>query len=1142
MNIFRFLLSSAICALTFSANAQIMDNFSDGNFDQNPSWQGTAANFIVNPAGELQLNATAAGTSVLAVQGNIPTSATWDLRFRLSFSPSTSNILRIYLMSDQAALLPGNSYYLEIGETGSNDALRLFRQDGSSSTLLGTGVAGLVAVNPDIHLFVTRTGSGKWTVEAASGAGALEQQFIATDATHSGGANRFFGFQCVYTVSNITRYFFDDINVALGPPDSDPPLLISATADNDLQVTAVFNEPLNPVLVSNFSITNGIGQPSTATLQPDGVSVKLALATPLVTGMYTLSSAGIQDIAGNASAAQTADFQFVKTETAAEFDVLINEIMADQTPSAGLPEVEWFELYNRSAKTLDLANLRIQDATGSPVPFPSFVLAPGAYVAITALANVASLQAATSGKVLGGAIGITTLNNDTDILTLSDAAGNVIDRVAYDVSWHTDVAKKDGGWSLERVNPNVPCLGKENWQSCPVLPGGTPGLANAALSTVPDVSAPRLIQVITESATSLLITFSEGVDKNAAQDISAYKISPTPNIATALQLPSNRAQVRLTLSDPLQLATVYALTVASSLVDCSGNSVPATDTLYFGLAELPVQQDVVINEIMAKPSPSVGLPTVEWLELVNRSSKIIDLATLRIQDLSGSPVTLPSFLLVPGKIIAISALANAAALKASTSGTVIGTGMSSSLLNDDGDVITLSDLNGNTIDRVAYESSWHTTVGKDGGGWSLERINYNLPCLGLENWQSCPVLPGGTPGLSNASFQNTADVTTPHLLWAFPESDNTVLLTFGEGLKKSTMENVASYQFFPSLNIAAAQQQLNITQVRLILSDPMEDDVLYSVTVKSLLTDCSGNSAVETDTVIVGKPQKPAPQDIILNEIMFNPATGDPRYVEFYNKSGKIVDWRKCYFANYLGGVSTKQITQQRIAIPGQYHVFTSNAPNVRSHFANIIQRNVLQNDIPTMADKEGDIRLYWIENGDTVLLDALRYYDTWHNGLFSTGDRDGVALERIRFDQPTNDPANWTSASSTVTGAPGTPTLPNSQRLSTSNPAENLIILNPARLSPDGDGYEDFLDIRYTLPKVGYAATMRIFDSDGNQLKDLVRQELLGTQGALRWDGDTENGAKARPGIHILFMEIFGPDGEVMSLKKVFVVVGRSK
>ena len=66
----------------------------------------------------------------------------------------------------------------------------------------------------------------------------------------------------------------------------------------------------------------------------------------------------------------------------------------------------------------------------------------------------------------------------------------------------------------------------------------------------------------------------------------------------------------------------------------------------------------------------------------------------------------------------------------------------------------------------------------------------------------------------------------------------------------------------------------------------------------------------------------------------------------------------------------------------------------------------------------------------------------------------------------------------------------------------------------------------------------MSIFDSDGNRLKQIAKQELLGTEGYLRWDGDTENGSKARPGIHILYMEIFGPDGNVMRIKKVFVVV----
>ena len=85
-----------------SAFSQIADNFSDGDFSQNPTWQGDAASFLINPAGELQLNAAAAGTSLLTVQGNIPDSAVWSLHFRLGFAPSTNNLLRIYLLADLA--------------------------------------------------------------------------------------------------------------------------------------------------------------------------------------------------------------------------------------------------------------------------------------------------------------------------------------------------------------------------------------------------------------------------------------------------------------------------------------------------------------------------------------------------------------------------------------------------------------------------------------------------------------------------------------------------------------------------------------------------------------------------------------------------------------------------------------------------------------------------------------------------------------------------------------------------------------------------------------------------------------------------------------------------------------------------------
>jgi hypothetical protein len=108
--------------------------------------------------------------------------------------------------------------------------------------------------------------------------------------------------------------------------------------------------------------------------------------------------------------------------------------------------------------------------------------------------------------------------------------------------------------------------------------------------------------------------------------------------------------------------------------------------------------------------------------------------------------------------------------------------------------------------------------------------------------------------------------------------------------------------------------------------------------------------------------------------------------------------------------------------------------------------------------------------------------------------------------------------------------------------PAESdeLISIPLARLSPDGDNREDFLEIFYRLPREGYVASMSIFDADGNMVKQVVRQTLVGIEGVVRWDGETENGGKTRPGIHIIYVEVFSPDGDVQRIKKAVAVVGK--
>ncbi|MEI6409289.1 MAG: lamin tail domain-containing protein [Bacteroidota bacterium] len=869
-SLFRFLLFCAV----FSAaplSAQITDDFSDGNFTANPAWQGATANFIVNTAGELQLKAPAAGNSTLAVQGNITDSSIWNLRFRMEFAPSASNLLRIYLLADQADLLTANGYYLEMGENGTADAIRLYRQDAGVGTLLATGTAGLVGTDPvSLKLQVKRSVSGNWTLSAGAPSGSLQTEFSVNDATYKGGVNRFFGVYCLYSATRTDKFFFDDISILPDLPDTQAPKLISASVSDPSHVTVVFDEKLDSlsaVKAASYSINGGVGQPASVSLLSNKQGVLLTLSNALNSGAYTLQTNAIADFVGNVSTTQTTDFQYVKIEVATEFDILINEIMADPSPSKGLPEVEWIELFNRSNKVIDLGKLRIDDG-GTPQAIPTYLLQPNQYVVLgTPLAILALAPTVTNVLAVPS---FPSLNNDGDLLELSDQSGAYINRVNYKIDWHKDLAHRDGGYTLERINPNTPCIGAANWSSSAALIGGTPGGPNSILNTDPDATAPKLLAAFPQNATTLNLTFSEGLDRIKASNPAAYSLEPSRTISSAVVNADARNMVTLTLLEPLLSGNVYALSVGNMVEDCSGNTVETTDP------------------------------------------------------------------------------------------------------------------------------------------------------------------------------------------------------------------------------------------------------------------------------VLVGLPEKPEFQDIVINEILFNPNPYGARYVEMYNRSKKVFSWENFYLANFYDGSDVVAINLQRLLFPEDYHVFTASPSDIAARFPNNIHpENLIQLVGPSYSDKLDNLTLYWVKDGVTVVVDSVTYHDDWHNALYSTSEREGVALERIRADLPAQSKTNWTSAATTITGGPGTPTLPNSQRLNTTSAnSSDLIFLEKDRFSPDDDGYEDFLNIQYNLPASGYAATLSIYDSNGIPVKKLARQELIGTTGNLRWDGDSDDGSRVRPGIYILYFEVFNPTGTVKKEKKIATLV----
>jgi hypothetical protein len=179
-------------------------------------------------------------------------------------------------------------------------------------------------------------------------------------------------------------------------------------------------------------------------------------------------------------------------------------------------------------------------------------------------------------------------------------------------------------------------------------------------------------------------------------------------------------------------------------------------------------------------------------------------------------------------------------------------------------------------------------------------------------------------------------------------------------------------------------------------------------------------------------------------------------------------------------------------------------------------------NDAIYIADRSG------------TTIDSVYYQESWHNpNLFDT---DGISLERIDPNGPSNDDSNW-SSSTRVNG--GTPAEENSIfQQSGSVPEEIGLFFSPNPFSPDDDGFEDNLFINYKLDESDYLLRVRIFDRYGRLVKQLVNGTPSGFEGSLIWDGLTDARKRNRVGIYIVLFEAFNSTkGSNKTFKKTVVL-----
>jgi len=846
--------------------AQITDDFEDGDFTQNPGWTGTETNFIVNTSNQLQLNDIAANNSYLVTANSLATDCEWRCWVKLSFSPSANNNARVYLVSDQSDLTQAlNGYFLQLGESGSSDAIELFRQEGETVSSICRGTEGLIATSFSIRIKVTRSLDGLWQVFAdPTGGENFQAQGEGSDNTFT--STSYFGFYCLYTVSNSTKMYFDDVYVGPVIVDNEPPVLLSVSATSDSTLKLIFNEPVekeSAEAVSNYGVDQGIGLPMIATQnETNGAEVQLVFDNHFENGQqYTLNVSGVKDLAENEMLPQQFGFAYYQAQP---FDIVVNEIMADPSPQVGLPNFEYLELFNQTDKTIDLDQW-ILTIGSSNKTFSNVSIEPSGYLILSD--EEAEPELSSYGPFYG--FSSFTLTNSGQTLTLIDKNGNKVSGITYSDNWYKDPDKEDGGWSLEQINPQNICSAGDNWSASENASGGTPGAVNSVFSD--QVLLPGVDHLEVVANNILRLFFNQAMEPLSLQDINNYSVDQeigNPSVVFLIEGETNVAE--LYFDQAFSQGIIYNLTVSKALTNCLGVH-PENDTIIpFGLGEKAAEYDVIINEILFNPWTN----GVDYVEVYNRSEKVIDLSQLQIGTVKVSPPNPP-------------------------------------------------------------------------------------------------------------------------------------------------------------------------------------DTLFYSIT------------------------------------------------------------------------------DQQTLFVPETFICLTVSPEIVKSQYHTDNPNGFIKVDpFPAYNNGGGSCLLF---NFSGEMIDAFDYSEEMHYPLLNYVD--GVSLERISFDNPTQDKNNWHSAAES--SGFGTPAFRNSQFVPPGDQADQIII-DPEIFSPDNDGYNDVISIKYLFAQPGYMMTVHVFNSGGHLIRKLVNNQYLGVEGAVNWDGIQDDNSKAPIGIYIFYIQVYDLNGNVKKYKKTGVLASK--
>ena len=89
-------------------------------------------------------------------------------------------------------------------------------------------------------------------------------------------------------------------------------------------------------------------------------------------------------------------------------------------------------------------------------------------------------------------------------------------------------------------------------------------------------------------------------------------------------------------------------------------------------------------------------------------------------------------------------------------------------------------------------------------------------------------------------------------------------------------------------------------------------------------------------------------------------------------------------------------------------------------------------------------------------------------------------------------------------------------------------------------EGVNSFTEIQYQFDFSGSIANVLILNNRSMVVKTLSNNEIIGSKGFFRWDGDQDDGTRASAGFYIVWFEVFQENGVVQTFRRRVIVASR--